>query len=97
MRFILALAALSVATTAAAQSGQRQRMVSDACRAEIQKLCPATDRAARRECMMSNRDKLSDGCKSELRAAMEARRAARDGGNGDMATPGAMKMDPKPQ
>jgi hypothetical protein len=72
--------------------------VSDTCRAEVQKLCPQTgDRTARRQCMMSNRDKLSEGCKSELRAAMEARRGARGGGTGDMAAPGAMKVDPQPQ
>ncbi|CAM3126214.1 hypothetical protein SPAN111604_05100 [Sphingomonas antarctica] len=53
-------------------------MLSDACRAEVQTLCPAsTDRDARRQCMMASRDKLSDGCKGEIAKRMEAMRAMR--------------------
>lgn len=100
MRLILSLAALALATAASAQDAAPRPMVSDACRTEIMNLCPATgDRAARRTCMMANRDKLSDGCKKEMAAMRAARQAAR-GGNGDMSAPGAMSGamsgDPQP-
>ena len=99
MRLMLSFAALAIATAASAQDAPRP-MLSDACRAEMTNLCPATgDREARRACMIASRDKLSDGCKKEmaaLRAARQARRA-----NGDMTAPGATSTDqgpaPKPQ
>ncbi len=50
--------------------------LSDACMAEVQKLCgSAKDREARRACMKKNRAKISDPCKTEIRARMQAYRA----------------------
>lgn len=101
MRLVASLALMTLATAAGAQTPAPRPVVSDTCRAEVVKLCPATgDRQARRACMMSNRDKLSDGCKSELMAMRDARKAGRYG-NGDMSAPGAMTTDqqsaPRPQ
>ena len=81
MRFVLLLASLSLATAAAAD--EAKPMVSPACRAEIQTLCPKTgDHAARRECMRASRAKLTPGCRDELakmRAAVRQWRATRGG------------------
>ena len=47
--------------------------VRTACRADVETLCPNAERGeARRACMESNRDKLSEGCKIALRAAAGA-------------------------
>jgi arylformamidase len=58
---------------------QNAPRLSEPCRAEIMKLCGAkgTDKQARRTCMMENRTKISEGCRTELRARMEAHRAAK--------------------
>lgn len=95
MRLIASFAVLALATAASAQDTAPRPMLSDACRAEVMKLCPPTgDRDARRACMMTNRDKVSDGCKKEMAAMRAARQGGR--GNGDMAAPGAMSTDPRP-
>jgi hypothetical protein len=39
-----------------------------ACREDAQKLCPDKHGPDRRACMESNKDKLSDGCKSAMAA-----------------------------
>ena len=96
MRRVLRFVALALTTAASAQDATPRPMMSDLCRTEIMNLCPATgDRDARRTCMMTNRQKLSDGCKKEMAAMRAARQAAR-GGNGDMSAPGAMSGDPQP-
>ena len=95
MRFVVSFSLLALATAASAQNAASRPMLSDACRAEVMKLCPATgDRDARRTCMMANRGKLSDGCTKEMAAARAARQGTR--GNGDMAAPGAMTTAPQP-
>ena len=97
MRLVASFALLALASAATAQTAAPRPMMSEACRTEVMTLCPATsDRAARRQCMMASRDKLSDGCKKEMAAMRAARQAAR-GGNGDMAAPGAMTPAPQPQ
>lgn len=97
MRLLLTALLAGSAAAASAQTAAPRAMLSEACRTEVMKLCPATgDREARRACMMANRDKLSDGCKKEMAAMRAARQAAR-GGNGDMAAPGAMTPAPQPQ
>ncbi len=65
-----------LATSVAAQQGKQR--LSETCRAEITKLCSSAgnDRQARRTCMMENRTNISEGCRAELKARMEARRAA---------------------
>jgi hypothetical protein len=89
MRLLLALIGLTATTAAIAQTPPPRPMLSDACRAEVEKLCPVAadgDRRARMQCVMSNQDKLSDGCKKELadmRAAREKWRAE----NGDGPPP----------
>jgi hypothetical protein len=83
MRSIILLVPFAFSAVAAiAQDAATPRpMLSDACRAEVQTLCPATgDRTARRQCMMTNRDKLSDGCKTEIAQRMQAMRATRQNG-----------------
>ena len=97
MRLVLTFSALAFATAAGAQTAPRP-MLSTECRTEIMTLCAkADDRAARRQCMMANRAKISDGCKSELKAMRAARQGMgggnRMGGSSDIAAPGAMKLD----
>ena len=93
MRLILTFVALALATAAGAQTAPRP-MLSAECRTEIMTLCPkASDRAARRQCIMANRDKVSDGCKTELKAMRAGRGGGRMGGSSDMAAPGAMKLE----
>lgn len=97
MRLVLTFAGLALATAAGAQTAPRA-MLSAECRTEITTLCPkGDDRAARRQCIMANRDKISEGCKSELKAMRAARGGNRMGGSGDMAAPGAMTTPPAPQ
>lgn len=80
---LFAAALLGLSTTAAAQAGAKAG-VSPECRAEVVRLCPKTDdRTARRQCMMANRDKVSQSCRDQIRAA----RAARRGGAGGATTP----------
>ena len=86
MRYsILTLGMLALATTAVAQDRPRGPMLSDACRAEVEKTCPIAadgDRRARMQCVMASQDKFSDGCKKEfadMRARMEKMRAERGG------------------
>lgn len=93
MRYsIFALGLMAVATAAAAQQdGPRRPMLSDACRAEVEKTCPVSadgDRRARMQCVMASQDKFSDGCKKEfadMRARMQQMRERR--GGGDMTPP----------
>jgi hypothetical protein len=97
MRLLFAFLLIGSAAAVSAQNAAPRPMLSDACRAEVMKLCPANgDRTARRTCMMASRDKVSADCPKEMAAARAARQAAR-GGSGDMAAPGAMTpgSDPK--
>jgi hypothetical protein len=98
MRLVFSFAALALATAASGQNATQRPMLSEACRTEIMSLCPPTgDRNARRTCMMTNRDKLSEGCKKEMVAIRAALQATRGVGNGDMSAPGAMTPAPQPQ
>ncbi|MES2288323.1 MAG: hypothetical protein V4530_01190 [Pseudomonadota bacterium] len=94
MRFsMFTLGLMAAATAAAAQDAPRRPMLSDACRAEVEKTCPIGadgDRRARMQCVMASQDKFSDGCKKEfadMRARMQQMREQRGGGN--MASPPA--------
>ncbi|UVO52791.1 hypothetical protein [Sphingomonas sp. SUN039] len=83
MRLPLALIGLTATTAAIAQTPPPRPMLSDACRAEVEKLCPVAadgDRRARMQCVMTSQDKLSEGCKKELADL----RAARERMRGDM-------------
>ncbi len=69
-----ALSASLFATLAVAQ--QPKAGLTEACRAEIKTLCgSAADRDARRACMKENQSKVSEGCRTEMKARMEARKA----------------------
>lgn len=47
--------------------------VRTACRADVEALCPGAERGeTRRACMETNRDKLSESCRSAIRAVMGA-------------------------
>lgn len=44
--------------------------IRQACAADFQKFCPdAPDRDARHQCLQTNKDQLSDGCKTALTSA----------------------------
>ena len=97
MKLVVPFVLLTLATVADAQSTAPRPMLSEACRTEITTLCPKTgDRSARRQCLMSNREKLSTGCKQELVAMRGVRKEYRGGSAGDMAAPGAMTTSPLP-
>ena len=82
---LLVLAGLPLAlsaTTAAAQSTPAPTAaVSDvrtACKADMDKLCPAAERGdGRRSCIEANKDKFSDACKTARAAAATQREAFR--------------------
>ncbi|MBP6013188.1 MAG: cysteine rich repeat-containing protein [Alphaproteobacteria bacterium] len=53
--------------------------IRQACQADITALCPNTQPGGGRikACLKTNKAKLSEGCRSAIAAAMEARRAAK--------------------
>ena len=64
-------AGVSLAQGALAGGGLRQ-----ACGADMAKLCPdAAPGDARRQCMRTHKDQLSEACKTAIVAAMAARQA----------------------
>ncbi len=74
-----ALMMLGAGAAAAQGGGQGNPMmakVREMCAADMQKLCPDKTGPDRRQCMMDNQDKLSDGCKSAMADMMKARQAA---------------------
>jgi hypothetical protein len=80
MRNIMILVAMIAFSTTAQAAGPGAGDVSDACRAEVMTLCPKTDdRQARRACIMEKRAQISEGCRGELKAARESRRAGKAG------------------
>ena len=74
---ISALAASALATEQPAQGTRGP--VWEACKADVASLCPGIQPGGGRikECLKTNRDKLSDGCKSAIAAARQARRDAK--------------------
>jgi hypothetical protein len=79
MKRQLAIAALAALATAplAAHPEQDLTPVRQACKADIEKYCqgihPGGGRI--RVCLKSNKDRLSEGCLTAIKARMEARRA----------------------
>ena len=75
----LAIAALVLGSVAAAGSASLAQAVSPrvACAPDMAKLCSAAQPGTpdMRQCMMSHRDQISDGCKSAIAAMMAQRRA----------------------
>lgn len=83
LTLMAAAATLIMFGAAAAQPGgggqgnPAMAKVREACSADMQKLCPDKTGPDRRQCMMANQDKLSDGCKSamaEMRSMMQAQK-----------------------
>jgi len=74
-RSMIAAVALSVLTSSAALAQPTGPMaaVAKACAADMQKFCPDKTGKERHECMMANKDKISDGCKTAAAEAMKAR------------------------
>jgi hypothetical protein len=68
-----ALAALALASSVSAQAPATGpgAAVRQACAADAAKLCPDKTGPDRRQCMMDNKDKLSDACKTAIAAAMQ--------------------------
>jgi len=74
---LIAVAAVAVlASPILAQQRREGERIASECRAEIVKLC-GDDRSQMRTCLRERYTELSEGCQSELRARMEARRGAR--------------------
>lgn len=91
MRKLMILSAM-IALSATAQAAGPGAGVSATCRAEVVRLCPKTDdRQARRACMMEKRAQVSEGCRGELMAARQARRAAKAGQQATTSVPTAEK------
>jgi hypothetical protein len=77
---ILAKTTLMIASVALAICGPvwAAAPLSVACKAELQSLCPKTgDPAARHACMKEKKLQISSGCKAEMRARAQARKAAK--------------------
>jgi hypothetical protein len=78
MRNMMILPVMIALSTTAYAAPAATGGVSEACRAEVVKLCPKSDdRQARRACMMEKRAQVSEGCRAEIKAAREGRRAAK--------------------
>lgn len=74
----IAIAALVLALAPAAAQNAAAPRLSEACRTEVKNLCSAAQgKEARRACIKENRSKLSEGCLTELKARMEAHKAAK--------------------
>ena len=63
-------ALVSLSSVAFAQDADQPRGGRGACREDVQKLCAGVERGGGkiRECLTSNMDKLSDGCKAMVEA-----------------------------
>lgn len=72
------LSALAVPAFAA-DTPARGGAVRGACKADIETHCSGVQAGGGRirECLKANRDKLSDGCKAAIAAAIQARRDAK--------------------
>ena len=66
---IASIALVSLSSAAFAQDADQPRG-RGACRGDVQKLCAGVERGGGkiRECLSSNMDKLSDGCKAMVEA-----------------------------
>jgi hypothetical protein len=72
---VLALSILALPALAADNPPRGGGMVREACKADIAKLCVGLEPGGGRirECLKTNRDKLSDDCKAAIAAARQAR------------------------
>lgn len=77
--FIAAFFILAAGASASVAHPGGGGVVREACRGDVGKLCHGTrpGDGRIRACLKSNRDRLSDGCKSAITAAIEARLDAR--------------------
>jgi len=86
MRFVATALILSILAVPALAADPQQQprgggAVREACKADIASLCSGLQPGGGRirECLKANRDKLSEGCKSAIAAAIQARRDAKSG------------------
>lgn len=83
MRFVVTALILSIlsvpAFAAEPQQQPRGGAVREACKADVATHCAGLEPGGGRirECLKANREKLSDGCKSAIAAARQARRDAK--------------------
>jgi len=81
MRFVATALSLSILAVPAfaADAPSPRGAARAACKADIASLCSGLQPGGGRikGCLKANRDKLSDGCKSAIAAAMQARKDAK--------------------
>ena len=79
MRFVATALILSTRTVPAFAADTPRGAAREACKVDVASLCSGVQPGGGRirECLKANRDKLSDGCKSAIAAAMQARRDAK--------------------
>ena len=79
--FLMASATIMLgAATSSAHPDNQMQAVRQACHADVEKFCqgirPGQGRI--RACLRSNKDRVSDGCKSAVTAFIQARKDARN-------------------
>jgi hypothetical protein len=64
-------AALTLLATSTIAQGTRNSEVAKACEADVKALCPGVQPGQGRiaQCLRKNQDKVSDGCKAQLKEA----------------------------
>jgi len=77
MRFAASVLIMSLAAGSAAAADVAA--LRDACKADVESLCPGVQPGGGRikECLKANKDKVSQGCKTAIAAAMRARQDAK--------------------
>lgn len=75
MTMTVAAAALTLFAVGQASAQGPMAKVREACAADMQKFCPDKTGKDRHDCMMANKDKLSDSCKTAAAEAMKAHEA----------------------
>lgn len=83
MRVVASVLILSILSVPALAADAPPRgAVREACKADVEALCPGIQPGGGRikACLRANKDKLSEGCKSAIAAMLKARREAKAAG-----------------
>lgn len=89
---------LAALVSSAARANGIGALISPQCRTELATLCPkGGDRGARRQCIMTNKEKISAACKQELKTAIAQRKEQRGGGGHGNRQFGANQTQPTAQ